>query len=278
MDIRKLEQKACLIRTQILEAIFKAQTGHIGGAFSCTDIIVALYYGGILRFDPNKPQCEGRDKFILSKGHASIALYAVLADLGYFDSSEIMTFCQNGSRLGGHPNRSVPGIEADTGSLGHGLSIGCGLAWCAKIDKKDYKTFVLIGDGECYEGSVWEALMFAAHYELNNLVLIIDRNRQIVMDFTEECIRLDPLSDKLMAFGWQVAEVNGHSFTELEKVFSKAMHRKSSMPLAIIANTTKGKGVSFMEGILRWHHSVPNKEEYDTAIQELTNFMLGHAI
>lgn len=273
MDIRKLEQKAASIRVRILEAIFKAQIGHIGGAFSCTDIIVALYYGGVLHFDPKEPQWEGRDKFILSKGHASIALYTVLADIGYFDSSEIETFCQNGTRLGGHPCRFVPGIEADTGSLGHGLSIGCGLAWCAKIDKKDYKTFVLIGDGECYEGSVWEALMFAAHYELNNLVVIIDRNQQIVMDFTEECIRLNPLNDKLMAFGWQVEEVNGHSFVELGRVFSKAMRRESPMPLAIIANTVKGKGVSFMEGILKWHHSIPNEGEYEMAMKELTNFI-----
>lgn len=270
MNIDKLGRKANWVRNQILEMIVSADKGHIGGAFSCTDILVTLYYGGILRFDPNNPNWSERDRFILSKGHSCVALYAILADLGFFSISELNSFCQKGSMLGGHPDRNIPGIEADTGSLGHGLGIASGLALSAKIDKKDFMTVALLGDGECYEGSVWEAAMFAGHHQLNNLVAIVDRNRQCVTDFTEDCVRLEPLDNKWRAFGWDVRTINGHSFEELLDNLKDFRCRKSAQPLAIIANTIKGKGVSFMEGKLQYHHSIPTGEDLKRARQELT--------
>jgi transketolase len=271
MDSQALKEKAAWVRSQILEMIVSANKGHIGGAFSCTDILVALYYGGILRFYPNNPNWNERDRFILSKGHSCVALYAVLADLGFFSISELNSFCQKGSMLGGHPDRNIPGIEADTGSLGHGLGIAAGLALSAKIDKKDYKTVVLLGDGECHEGSVWEAAMFAGHHQLNNLVAIVDRNQQCVTDFTEDCNRLEPFADKWRAFNWDARDVNGHSFTELLGVFKDFRSRESPRPLVIIANTIKGKGVSFMERKIDWHHGVPTGEDLERARRELAS-------
>ena len=269
MNIDELERKANWVRNQILEMIVSANKGHIGGAFSCTDILVMLYYGGILRFDPNNPDWSERDKFILNKGHSCVALYAVLADLGFFSISELNSFCQKGSMLGGHPDRNISGIEADTGSLGHGLGIAAGLALSAKIDKKDFISVVLLGDGECYEGSVWEAAMFAGHRELNNLVAIVDRNRQCVTDFTEDCNRLEPFADKWRALDWDVKIINGHCFEELLDTLRDFRCRKSTRPLVVIASTIKGKGVSFMEGKLQWHHSVPVDENLRRARQEL---------
>lgn len=269
ISAKELEDKAAWIRKQVLEMIVSAKKGHIGGAFSCTDILVALYYGGILRFDSNNPKWDGRDRFILSKGHSSVALYAILADLGFFPVSELSSFCQKGTMLGGHPDKNIPGIEADTGSLGHGLGIGTGLALAAKMDKKDYMTVVLLGDGECHEGSVWEAAMFAGHHQLNNLIAIVDYNQQCVTDFIEDCNRLEPFADKWQAFGWEFRNVNGHSFDELLGAFKDFHSRKSPRPLVIIASTVKGKGVSFMEGKLEWHHGVPTGEDLERARREL---------
>lgn len=270
MNIEDLKKKASWVRNQILEMIVSANKGHIGGAFSCTDILVTLYYGGILRFDPNNPNWSERDRFILSKGHSCVALYAMLADLGFFSISELNSFCQKGSMLGGHPDRNISGIEADTGSLGHGLGIAAGLALSAKIDKKDFVSVVLLGDGECYEGSVWETAMFTGHHQLNNLIAIVDRNQQGVTDFTEDCNRLEPFADKWRAFDWDVRTINGHSFEELLSAFKDFRCRKSYRPLVIIANTIKGKGVSFMERNIIWHHSVPTDENLKIARQELT--------
>lgn len=266
-QINMLAQKSASLRLAVLEMVAVAKKGHIGGAYSCIDILVALYYGGVLRFDPVNPSWPLRDRFILSKGHSGAALFAVLADLGYFDSAELTRYCCNGGILGGHPDRKVPGIEADTGSLGHGLGIGAGMALAAKMDGAEGRVFVLVGDGECNEGSVWEALVFAARHRLSNLTLIIDRNRQCVLDFTEECAPLDPLAERLAAFGWDVAEVDGHSFQELLSTFEQ---KPSTRPRAIVANTIKGKGVSYMEKVLKWHHSVPNVEELAIARAELT--------
>ncbi len=267
--ISKLSQKANWARKQILEMITSAGKGHIGGAFSCTDILVTLYYGDILRFDSSNPKWDKRDRFILSKGHSAAALYAILSDLGYFSSSELKNYQKENSILGGHPDRKIPGIEADTGSLGHGLGIGAGLALSAKMDKKDFMTFVLLGDGECYEGSVWEAAMFAAHHRLNNLIGIIDNNGICSTDFIKDCLRIEPLEEKWEAFGWDVITVDGHSFKDLLSVFSEVRSRKSERPLMIIANTIKGKGVSFMEGNPNWHHAIPNKEQLEIARKEL---------
>lgn len=270
MDIFELETKAKWVRRQVLEMIVSAKKGHIGGALSCTDILVALYCGGILRFDPNNPSWSKRDRFILSKGHSCVALYAILADLGFFPISELASFSQGGSMLGGHPDRNIPGIEVDTGSLGHGLGIAVGLTLAAKIDKQDCKTIVLLGDGECQEGSIWEAAMLAGHHELSNLVAIIDYNKQGVTDFIKDCNRLEPFTDKWRSFGWDVRDINGHSFDEILNAFKDFRSRKSSRPLVIVANTIKGKGVSFMEENLRWHHSVPEGRDLEIARQELT--------
>ncbi len=270
-NTQKLKEKANFIRRQILEMIFSAGKGHIGGAFSCTDILVSLYYGGWLRFDASNPNWEARDRFILSKGHVSAVLYAILADLGYFPSGDLNNYQKENSVLGGHPDRRIPGIEADTGSLGHGLGIAAGLALSAKMDKYDFMTFVLLGDGECYEGSVWEAAMFASHHKLNNLIGIVDKNNLCIMDFTKNCVNMEPMEEKWKSFGWDVVSVDGHSFDELNAVFSKVRSRESEKPLMIIANTIKGKGVSFMENKAEWHHSVPNSEQLEIARKELAN-------
>jgi transketolase len=268
-DITALKEKAREIRSTVLEMIAAANKGHIGGAFSCADILVALYYGGGLNVDPADPRGDNRDRFILSKGHSGSALFAVLADLGFFAKEMLKTYCKNGTRLGGHPDRHVPGIETDTGSLGHGLGIGAGMALSAKMKHQDHRIIVLLGDGECGEGSVWEALVFAGHHQLENLAVIIDRNRQCVLDFTEDCAPLDPLCARLEAFGWETREVNGHSFEELLEAISCRSSRKSRRPLAIVAHTVKGKGVSFMEKRLKWHHSVPSGDELARARKEL---------
>ncbi|OGP63781.1 MAG: transketolase [Deltaproteobacteria bacterium RBG_13_53_10] len=269
-SIARLNEKAREIRSMILEMIVAANKGHIGGALSCTDILVALYYGRVLRVDPDNPRWDKRDRFILSKGHSGSALFAVLADLGFFEKGALETYCKNGTLLGGHPDRRIPGIEADTGSLGHGLGLGAGMALSAKMNKESHRVVVLVGDGECCEGSVWESLAFASRHKLDNLTLIVDRNRQCVLDFTEDCSPLDPLVLRLEAFGWDTREVNGHSFEELLEVLAGGSLRTSTKPFAIVANTIKGKVVSFMEGRLKWHHSVPSGEELVQARKELS--------
>jgi len=267
--IRKLEKKANWVRKQVLEMIVSAGRGHIGGALSCTDILVALYYGGILRFDCDDENWDQRDRFILSKGHSGAALYAILSDIGYFSLSQLRSYQKEGCILGGHPSRKIPGIEADTGSLGHGLGIGAGLALSAKMDRKDFMTVVLLGDGECCEGSVWEAAMFAAHHKLDNLVGIVDKNGLCVTDRIEDCVAMNPLDEKWKAYGWDVIVVDGHCFEALLSAFGNFRCRETGKPLMVIANTVKGKGVSFMEGNLSWHHSVPKGEQLKIARQEL---------
>jgi len=269
-EIIKFKRKASWIRKKVLEMAVRAGAGHIASAFSCVEILVALYYGGILHIDPRDPRGSARDRFILSKGHAALALYAVLADLGFFPISDLSGFAKEGSYLGVHAEDTIPGIETSTGSLGHGLSIGAGLALAAKIDKKRYITVALLGDGECHEGSVWEAAMFAAHRHLNNLVAIVDYNRLSATDFLKNCLEVEPLEKKWKAFGWEVAVVNGHSFKSLLPVLNRAHSRSSPKPLAIIALTTKGKGISFMENNAIWHYRIPVEKELEIARRELS--------
>jgi len=267
--IRKLRKKANWVRRQVLEMIVSAGKGHIGGAFSCTDILVTLYYGDILRFKPSNKGWSNRDRFILSKGHSAASLYAILADFGFFPLSYLRKYQKEGCLLGGHPSRKIPGIEADTGSLGHGLGIGAGLALSAKMDKKNFMTIVLLGDGECCEGSVWEAAMFSAKHKLNNLIGIIDNNGLCSIDSIKDSLDIEPPEEKWKAFGWNVVVVDGHSFKELISVFEEIRKRKSSKPLMIIAKTVKGKGVSFMEGTCNWHHGVPKGKLLENAREEL---------
>lgn len=269
-EVAFLEKKAKTIRRMILEMIVGSGKGHIGGALSCTDILTTLYYGDILRLDPKNPAWPDRDRFILSKGHSCAALYAILADRGFFPRDELASACKDGSLLGGHPDRNIPGVEADTGSLGHGLGIGSGLALSGKMDGKDFKTIVLLGDGECYEGSVWEAAQFSGSQGLNNLLAIVDRNRQCVNDFTEDINRLDPLPDKWRAFGWDAVTIDGHSCAAILHELKEFRRGRSGKPLAIIAETIKGKGISFMEGKLEWHHGMPSPDELKIARSELT--------
>ena len=268
-DIQFLEKKANWIRNKVLDMIVDANKGHIGGAYSSADILTSIYYSGLFQFNPNNPLDDNRTRFILSKGHSCVALYVILADLGYFPLSELETFCKNNSRLGGHPDRHIPGIEVDTGSLGQGLGIGSGIALAAKLDKKPFKTMVLMGDGECGEGSVWEAVMFAGHHKLNNLIVVIDYNKQFATDFADDSINLEPFANKWCAFNWDFRIVGGHSFEELYYAFNSIV-KKQDKPTVIIANTIKGKGISYMERELKFHHTVPNLEQTTIAKRELS--------
>ena len=264
-----LEKKANWLRNKVLEMTVAAGAGHIAPSFSCTEILVALYYGGVMRVDPKNMKWEDRDRFILSKGQAAVALYAVLADLGFFPVEELITFTQKGSRLGGHTEDTIPGVEAFTGSLGHGLPIAGGLAMGARLKKKSFITVALLGDGECHEGSIWEAAMFAGHHGLNNLLAIVDRNRQSATDFTTNYLTLEPMEDKWRAFGWEVRTVDGNSIPELLDAMKDVHHPSYTKPLCIVANTIKGKGVSFMERKPIWHYRIPVGEELEIARKEL---------
>jgi len=265
----ELENKAKWVRRQTLEMCLCGGGGHLASSFSCADILVALYYGGILRFDPANPGWDERDRFIIGKGHGATALYPILADLGFFSGDELSKFCSRDCMLGVHPDHNIPGIEVVTGSLGHGLGIATGLALAAKMDQKDYMTIALLGDGECYEGAVWEAAMFAGHHQLGNLAGIVDRNGLSVTDFTERSLKLNPLEDKWTAFGWDTVTIDGHSFEEILTALSNFRSRTSNKPLIIIANTVKGRGVSFMENSPLWHILLPTGEQIEIARREL---------
>jgi len=243
--------------------------GHLASTFSCTELLTALYHGGILRVDPGNPLWADRDRFLLSKGHAASLLYAILADRGFFPAQELETYCCSGTKLGSHPDRSLPGVEIISGSLGHGLSIGAGMALAAKMDNKEYKTIVLCGDGECYEGSVWEAAMFASNHKLNNLVCIIDRNQLCVTDYTEDCVRLEPFPEKWQAFNWRAFSIDGHSFKEIFHVMNRIEDEPFDGPSVIIARTVKGKGVSFLESDPMCHTVVPKGIRIEQAEREL---------
>lgn len=268
-EISELKRKANYIRKQVLDMCVRAGTGHVTSSFSCAEILVTLYYGGILSYNPSDPKWEERDRFILSKGHASPILYAILADIGFFPIDELDRFCQADGIFGVHLQHDVPGVEITSGSLGHGLGIGSGMALAAKMDNKKYKIFVLLGDGECYEGSIWESAMFAVHHKLDNLIAIIDRNRLCVTGFTEQIVKLDPFVRKWEGFGWETTTMDGHSFEELFSVLQKFVLGKSGKPKVIIANTIKGKGVSFMENQHLWHGVAPKGEQAKLAKEEL---------
>lgn len=261
-----LEALATRIRVTVLRTINRAGLGHVGGDLSVTDILATLY-GAVLRVDPAQPQWPDRDRFILSKGHAAVSLYTTLAIRGFFDEAELATFAQPLSRLNGHPNRvKVPGVETNTGPLGHGFPVAVGCAIGARLAGSDRRTFVVVGDGELQEGSNWEAAMFAGHRALSNLVLIVDRNGLQQGARTEDTNALDSLTDKFTAFGWESVEVDGHSIPTLLETFTAPRTR----PLAVVAKTVKGKGVSFMEDGAAWHHKVPSAEQVEAGILELT--------
>jgi transketolase len=250
--VKKLQSFAGKARFLMVETLIRAGCGHPGGAFSCIDILTALYFA-ILKIKPRDPYWQGRDRFILSKGHSSVALYTVLHLRGFINRATLLTFRQDNSKLCGHPDmHKVPGVEMSTGSLGHGLSVGVGLALAAKIDKRKHRIFVLMGDGETQEGSIWEAAMSASHYKLDNLIGIVDRNKIQIDGFTEDIMALEPYRRKWESFGWQVKEIDGHNMQEIISVFKNSPFKKNK-PSLVIAKTIKGKGISFMENNYQWH-------------------------
>src|SRR5215212_6182943 len=263
---RQLELKSLAYRRRVLEIIKHAGAGHTGGSLSCLDILNVLY-NRVLRVSPETMRDPNRDRYIQSKGHSVEALYVVLADRGFFPFEKLKTLCGYDSPFVGHPTRDVPGIEQNTGALGHGLPIGVGTAIAAKLDKRDYRVFVLLGDGELAEGSNWEAAMAAGHYDLDNLVAIVDHNTLQITGRTRDVCSNEPLDEKFRAFNWDVRVIDGHSIEQLTNAFSRRVH--AARPLAVIANTTKGRGISFMEDVAKWHHGVPSDAEYANAIDEL---------
>lgn len=265
----ELKRLANQIRIRSLQMVHRARLGHPGGDLSAADILVTLY-SAILHVDPKHPEAPERDRFIMSKGHCSASLYATLAVSGFFDEHELETYMVPLSFLNGHPDRNkVPGVEANTGPLGHGLPIAVGCALAAKMDNAIWRTFVLTGDGELQEGSNWEAAMAAAQYKLDNLTLIVDRNRIQQGDFTEKTIGMEPIADRWKAFGWEVRETDGHDHDALISILSTTPF-KTSKPSCLIAHTEKGHGVSFMTNRPEWHHKVPSSQELEAAIQELS--------
>ncbi|MBO5066672.1 MAG: transketolase [Clostridia bacterium] len=261
------DQLAWKIRRHGIEMTHLSGGSHIGAVLSVADIIAVLY-ADVMNFDINNPKAESRDRFILSKGHAGAAIYAALAECGFFDTEELKTHYQNGSRLSGHVSHHVPGVDFSTGSLGHGLSAAAGMALAAKQDKKNYKTYVVLGDGECNEGSVWEAALFAVHFGLDNLVCIVDHNKMQSLDFCTNTLSTTPLASIWQGFGWNVIEIDGNNHEQcLEALKNGTVKGK---PTVIIANTVKGKGIPFMENDILWHYRFPHDGwEYDTAVTEL---------
>lgn len=266
MTDRELEIKAIGLRKRLLGVIVGAGAGHTGGGLSCLDILNVLY-NRVLKVSPETFADPHRDRYVQSKGHCVEALYTVLSDRGFFPPSDLETVCHYQSHYVGHPTRHIPGIEMNTGALGHGLPICIGMALAGKMDRAPYRVFTLLGDGELAEGSNWEAALAGAHYQLDNLVAILDHNRLQITGPTKEVMSTAPLAEKWQAFGWDVREVDGHDYTELTQALTNAP--AAGKPLVVIANTVKGKGVSFMENVPKWHHGVPSSEEYEQALAEL---------
>lgn len=255
------------LRTQTLKMVHKANASHIGSCLSMADILAVLY-GEILKVDPNNPQWDERDRFILSKGHGAAILYATLAEKGFFPHKWLDNYSQNGSKLTGHVSHYVPGVEVSTGSLGHGLPIGCGMALAGKRENKPHRVFVLLSDGELDEGSNWESFLFAPHHQLDNLVAIIDYNKIQSFGTVKEVLDLEPLKAKFEAFRWSVKEIDGHNHQQITDTLKQIPFTKG-IPSIIIAHTIKGKGISFMENQLAWHYKSPNAEQLTQAIAEL---------
>jgi transketolase len=262
----RLELKSWQYRRRILQIIKRAGAGHTAGSLSCIDILNVLY-NCVLNVTPDNFDDPRHDRYVQSKGHSVEALYVVLADRGFFDTDELESLCRYQSHFIGHPTRKIPGIEQNTGALGHGLSISVGMALAGKLDQADYRVVTLLGDGELAEGSNWEAAMLAAHYGLDNLTAIIDYNTLQITGRTRDVCDSAPLDEKFAAFGWNVKTANGHDVVQLRAVLQAAP--AAGKPTALLANTVKGKGVSFMEDVVKWHHGVPNDAEYERAIAEV---------
>ena len=266
-DIRRLEEQALVIRHDILDMIYKAKAGHPGGSLSAVEIVTALYFH-VLNIDPKEPKAPNRDRFILSKGHSCPVLYAALAERGFFDKKELDTLRQYHSILQGHPDMNkVPGLDMSSGSLGNGLSIGVGMALSGRMKQQDYMTYVMLGDGECQEGMVWEAAMAASHHHLKNIIAIVDCNGVQINGWVNDILRIEPFADKWRSFGWAVLEIDGHDMRQI----LTALHDAKAMrcPTAILARTVKGKGVSFMEDNAAWHGAAPNEIQLAQAMKDI---------
>jgi len=269
-EVRRLRDIARRVRIDIIKMLAEAGSGHPGGSLSATDILVALYFH-VMNHKPSDPDWKGRDRFVLSKGHAAPALYAVLAEAGYFDKSELMTLRKYGSKLQGHPDRILTrGVEMSTGSLGQGLSVSCGMALGAKIDKKNIRIFTLCSDGEHQSGMTWEAVLFASSRKLDNLTVLIDNNHLQIDGCTDDIVSVMPLRDKYLGANWNVLEADGHDFDSIISAINKAVIYKGK-PTVIICDTVKGKGISFMEDQVSWHGVTPKQDEAEKAIKELEN-------
>ena len=270
----ELAKIACKVRMGIVEGTFNAKSGHPGGSLSIADVISYLYFNE-MNIDPQNPTMENRDRFVLSKGHAAPALYAVMAHRGYFPVEELKTLRKIDSRLQGHPSMHyLPGVDISSGSLGQGISAACGMALGAKLKGDAFRVYTILGDGEIEEGQVWEAAMYASAKKLDNLVAVVDNNNLQIDGTVEEVNSPYPIPEKFAAFGWNVIEIDGHSFDDIEKAFSSARECKGK-PTAIVMKTVKGKGVSFMENQVNWHGSAPNAEQYEAAMNELNAVLNG---
>jgi len=268
MNIKQLKLTAEKNRKRLVEVVYRAKAGHIGGDLSCLNMMTALYFEVMRGLDPQCPKAPDRDRFVLSKGHCVEALYVTLEAKGFIQPALLDTLGQFGSILSGHPTIEVPGIEVCSGALGHGLGIGIGMALAAKMDQKDYRTYVLMGDGEQGEGSIYEAAMAAHKYRLDNLVAIIDRNHLQISGNTEDVMPLDSIVDRWTAFGWDVIQLNGDDMEEIIRAFGQIDYH-AGKPHLLVSHTTKGKGVSFMEGIAKWHHGVLNEQQCIDAVAEI---------
>ncbi len=265
---KELRRTATDVRIGIVDAVYSAQSGHPGGSLSIADILTYLYFEE-MNIDPKNPKAEGRDRFVLSKGHTSPALYSTLAHRGYFPVEDLKTFRHTGSYLQGHPDmKGIPGVDMSSGSLGQGLSAACGMALAAKIKGAPYRVYAVVGDGESEEGQIWEAAMFAAHYKLSNLTLVIDWNGLQIDGKITDVMNPTPHDEKLLAFGWDVVSIDAHDFGQIESAFAHA-RECTDKPTAIIASSHKGHGVSYMEDQAGWHRKAPNEQQYKTAIAEL---------
>jgi len=273
-DIMDLKEIARNIRVDIINMLEKSQSGHPGGSLSAVEILTTLYFKE-MKVDIKNPRWEGRDRFVLSKGHASPVLYSTLAEKGFFSKEELNNFRKLGSILQGHPDmKDIPGVDMTTGSLGQGLAAANGMALAGKLDNKDYRVYALIGDGESQEGLIWEAAMLAAHYKLDNLTVFLDYNGLQIDGPNNEIMNIDPIDDKFRAFGWHVLTINGHSFDEILNAIDEAKNIKNK-PTMIIAHTHKGKGISFMEDKVGWHGKAPSAEEASKALEELGGGLNG---
>jgi transketolase len=267
MTTRDLKERSVIYRKAILKYIVTANAGHTGGSLSCIDILNVLY-NEVLNVGPGNFSSPDRDRYVQSKGHCVEALFVVLASKGFFPEEDLQTLCKYKSHYIGHPTRKVNGVEQNTGALGHGLPISAGMALAGKLDKRDYKVYTLMGDGELPEGSNWEAALMAAHYKLDNLCAIVDKNSLQITGATKDVCNTDPLDKKFESFGWAVKTVDGHNIEALKAVFDQLPFEKGK-PSLIIANTVKGKGISFMENNIKWHHGVPDSKQFETAMSEL---------